>query len=278
MMSVTSTPSTRARVTHGAVSQSPRVTPPSAREGCPPRRRGFFHLRGGPARRSGGRRDGSRRRLGRLDGGIIVAFTRAVSARIVGERMGRARMRPGDANDDARIGVGSGVVAEPPGRRGGRTPPTTEASREARHERARIANRGSPTPVRPMSRASEASDAAATRRRSPAFRMRDRGGATAASGRGTSLARATMCPARDGRWLSYTFRATEDVERSSARSLRRAPGGGHRGGGVPTRPGPGPGRAWHRVGDAAGGPREGHFGGTGGSGGGECRITIARAR
>ena len=28
----------------------------------------------------------------------------------------------------------------------------------------------------------------------------------------------------------------------------------------------------------AGGPREGHFGGAGGSGGGECRITIARAR
>ena len=33
----------------------------------------------------------------------------------MGERTSRARLRPGDADDDARIGVGSGDGVEPPG-------------------------------------------------------------------------------------------------------------------------------------------------------------------
>ena len=51
---------------------------------------------------------------------------------VEGECMRRARLRPGDGDDDARISVRSGDGAEPPGsaRRGLRTPPTTEASRE----------------------------------------------------------------------------------------------------------------------------------------------------
>ena len=113
--------------------------------------------------------------------------------------MRRAHLRPDDASDDARIGVGSGVVAEPGGSaESGKAHLTHDGSVEGGATRARADREsGIASPVRPMSRASEASDAAATRRRSPAFGMRDRGGATAASGRGTSLARATMCPARD---------------------------------------------------------------------------------
>ena len=38
------------------------------------------------------------------------------------------------------------------------------------------------------------------------------------------MARKTMWPARDGRWLSYTFRETEDDVRLSARSRRSTPG------------------------------------------------------
>ena len=153
-----------------------------------------------------------------------------------------------------------------------------DTTRSRADRESRIADRGS----RIADRASRHAFArhlarvmrATRRRRAPAFGTRDR--PAPASGRGTSLARKTMWPARDGRWLSYTFRETEDDVRLSARSLRSTPSGGHHGGGVPTRPVPSPGRAWRRVGDAAGGPREGHFGGTGGSGGGECRITIAR--
>ena len=47
-----------------------------------------------------------------------MAFTGGVTRESRGEsvrRARRARLRPGDADDDARIGVGSGVGAEPPG-------------------------------------------------------------------------------------------------------------------------------------------------------------------
>ena len=79
LMSVTSTPSPRARETHGGVPESRAVTPPSAHQGCPPRRRGVLHLRGGPARRPGCRRDGSRGRIRRIDGDTNVAFTGGVT-------------------------------------------------------------------------------------------------------------------------------------------------------------------------------------------------------
>ena len=136
----------------------------------------------------------------------------------MGERARRARLRPDDADDEARIGAGSGVGAQPPGSaESGRAHPTYDGSVEGGATRAR-ANRESRIADRrrPFARR-VARVMRATRRRVPAFGMRDRGGATAASGRGMSLARETMWPARDGCCITCTFRETEDDVRLSAR-------------------------------------------------------------
>ena len=106
------------------------------------------------------------------------------------------------------------------------------------------------------------------RRRAPAFGVRDRDGVPAASGWGMSLVRETMWHARDGPCTLCTFRAIKDDARWFARSLQSGLRGGPRGGGVSMSLSPGLGCLRHRVGVAAGGPREGPFGEIGGNGGG----------
>ena len=143
LMCVTSTPSPRARM---VASRSRRdVTPPSAR-GVPTAASRNFTSPGRTRSAAGGsagwveRSDQAHRR--RKQRGVYGSS----DAR---ESWGSARAAHvcAPTTPTTRLGSAPGPGSGPSPRarpsRGGRTPPTTEASREVRHERARIANRGS---------------------------------------------------------------------------------------------------------------------------------------
>ena len=171
--------------------------PPSAPEGCPPRRCGIFHRRGRPARGSGGRRDGSRCLLGRLDSDANEVCARAETrvsrggahAPRTSAPRRRRRQRPGSGPSPR--GVGEGAPHPRRTRRGIRDMRLARADRGSR-----IADRGS---RRPFARGLARVQRATRRRRAPAFRIRDLDGEPAASDRGTSVVSETTSRARE-RW------------------------------------------------------------------------------